>query len=239
MGPPDPVSSEAIDFEKWRQMIIDGALAFDLHPTDQQIGQFFRHMEALMQWSSKVNLTAIHDPYEMAVKHFVDSLVPVAFFSPVSRVLDMGSGAGFPGLPLKVWWPAIELTMVDAVRKKVSFLQHVARQLGLKDVQAVHARIEHWPHTSGNRVFDTIVCRAFSDLSFIVANALPLLSITGQLVIWKGRFPEKEIMAVRPVLEKAPNALSMQIESYRLPFIDAQRTLLIISTHPKGRRLKG
>jgi len=239
MAPFDPAFCQSIDFEKWRRMIVDGASAFDLHPTDLQIGLFFQHMEALLQWSPKVNLTAIHDPYEIAVKHFVDSIVPAAFFSPALRVLDMGSGAGFPGLPLKVWFPSVELTMVDAVRKKVSFLQYAARQMGLKNVQAVHARIEQWRPPSTGRVFDTIVCRAFSDLSFIAMNALPLLSKKGQLVIWKGRFPENELAAVRPVLESAPYRRTMQIESYRLPFIDAQRTLLIISAHEKGQGLMG
>ena len=133
MEPLVPAFCQSIDIDKWRRMIVDGALAFDLHLTDLQIGLFFRHMEALLQWSPKVNLTAIHDPYEIAVKHFVDSIVPAAFFSPALRVLDMGSGAGFPGLPLKVWCPSIELTMVDAVRKKVSFLQHVIRQMELKN----------------------------------------------------------------------------------------------------------
>jgi len=234
MGNLDPNFRESIDFDKWRKMIVDGSLAFGLRPTEQQVGQFFRHMIELMQWSAKVNLTAIHDPYDIAVKHFVDSLAPVAFFTPASRVLDMGSGAGFPGLPLKVWCPSIELTMVDAVRKKVSFLQHVSRQLELQNVVAVHARIEHWQRVSDSREFDTIVCRAFSDLSFIVENALPLLSETGQLVIWKGRFPEKELMALRTALESAPYRIVMQIESYRLPFIDAQRTLLIIRTQGGG-----
>lgn len=229
MKPASSSLGKTFDYNKWQRMILDGALAFDLHPTDQQVDLFFRHMQALLEWSSKINLTAIQDPYEIAVKHFLDSLAPAAFFQPSLRVLDLGSGAGFPGLPLKIWWPSIELTMVDAVRKKVSFLQYLTRQLGLHKVQSIHARIEHVGRTSGATVFDTIVCRAFSDLRSIVMNALPLLSEAGQIAVWKGRFPDKEIAAARPVLEHAPYPLTMRSISYRLPFIDARRTLVIIS----------
>ena len=223
----------SLDITKWRRLIEDSASALDLQLSEKQIECFYQHMTALMTWSSKINLTAISDPYEMAIKHFVDSIAPIRYCNPMSRVLDMGSGAGFPGLPLKVWQPDIELTMVDAVRKKVSFLKHVVRLIGLENARVFHARIEDISHDQTFTAFDSIVCRAFGNLKYIVQCALPLLSGEGQILIWKGHKPEKELQALRPLLERSAEGLSLRMKFYRLPFIEAQRTLVIINAQQK------
>jgi 16S rRNA (guanine527-N7)-methyltransferase len=222
----------SIDFEKWSDIIRKGAAGFNLQLTDHQIRLFYKHAEALRQWSKKTNLTSITDPIEIAIKHFIDSIGPVTFFNPMSRVLDMGSGGGFPGLPLKVNCPAIDLTLVDAVRKKTSFIQHVIRQLGLKNTRAIHARVEELSRTKPIHAFDTVVCRAFSNLTFIVTHALPLISETGQIVIWKGQIPAQEIRAVQPFLDSSKRRLELSLQSYRLPVLNAKRTLVVINAKP-------
>jgi 16S rRNA (guanine527-N7)-methyltransferase len=219
---------QEIDFIKWREVLCKGTLAFQLHLTDNQIQRFYMHARALLQWSKRVNLTAIRDPYEIAVKHFVDSLVPVVFFTPRSRVLDMGSGGGFPGLPLKVLHPAIDLTMVDAVRKKTSFIQHVARQLKLDHTRALHMRVENLARQPSVAEFDTIVCRAFSSLSFSVEHALPILSAGGQIVLWKGHLPEADMGALQNLLSASHRFFSVSTHVYKLPIIGAHRTIVII-----------
>ena len=216
------------DVVKWNRLVKDGASTYGLQFSDTQIECFYQHMTALMEWSQTMNLTAIRDPYEMAIKHFVDAVAPVTYGSAMSRVLDIGSGAGFPGLPLKVWQPEIDLTMVDAVRKKISFIKHVVRLLRMKNVQALHARVEDIQHDPMVTAVDTIVCCAFGDLSYIVECALPLLSHKGQILVWKGHKPEIELQALRPLLNRFPGDLSIRMQSYRLPVIEAQRTLVII-----------
>ena len=223
----------SFDILKWRRLLKDSASALDLQLSEKQIECFYQHMTALMAWSSKINLTAIGDPYEMAIKHFVDSIAPIKYCNPMSRVLDMGSGAGFPGLPLKVWHPDIELTMVDAVRKKVSFLKHVVRLIGLKNTRVFQARVEDISHDPTFAAFDTIVCRAFGNLTYIVECALPLLSGDGQILIWKGHKPEKELQALSPLLERVQEGVSLRMKFYRLPLIEAQRTLVIINAQEK------
>ena len=222
-----------LDILKWRRFLKDSASVLDLQLSEKQIECFYQHMTALMAWSSKINLTAIDDPYEMALKHFIDSIAPIRYCNPMSRILDMGSGAGFPGLPLKVWHPDIELTMVDAVRKKVSFLKHVVRLLGVKNTRVFHARVEDITHDPTVKAFDTIVCRAFGSLKYIVECALPLLSGDGQILIWKGHKPEKELRALSPLLDRSPDGLSLRMKCYRLPLVEAQRTLVIINAQQK------
>ena len=221
-------SIQEIDFIKWREVLCKGTQSFQLHLTDSQILRFYQHAQALLQWSKRVNLTAITDPYQIAVKHFVDSLVPAVFFTPMARVLDMGSGGGFPGLPLKVLHPAIDLTLVDAVRKKTSFIQHVARQLKLDHTRALHARVENLDRQPSVAKFDTIVCRAFSSLSSSVEHALPLLAAGGQIALWKGHLPEADMGTLQSLLNTRQRSFSISTHVYQLPIIDSHRTLVII-----------
>jgi 16S rRNA (guanine527-N7)-methyltransferase len=220
-----------IVFDQWEHILRKGAISFGLILTDQQIKQFYNHAVALLQWSKKINLTAIKDPQSVAIKHFIDSLGPASFSIPMQRVLDVGSGGGFPGLPLKVWHPSLDLTLIDAVRKKISFIQHVIRILKLTDTLAIHGRIEDVARQEGFRAFDTILCRAFSDLSFIVTHGLPLLSKKGKIIVWKGKLPEKEIEAVRFQFQYENSGLAIETKPYRLPILDAERTIVIITVH--------
>jgi len=218
-----------IIFDQWECILRKGAASFGLILTDQQIKHFYDHAVALLQWSKKINLTAIRDPKNVAIKHFIDSLGPASFAIPMKRVLDVGSGGGFPGLPLKVWNPSLDMTLIDAVRKKISFIQHVIRILKLADTQTIHGRIEDLSRQEGFRPFDTILCRAFSDLPFIAAHGLPLLSENGKIIVWKGRLPEKEIEAVRLQFQHENRVLEIETKSYRLPILDADRTIVIIA----------
>ena len=225
------VAETDIVFDQWERILRKGAASFGLILTDQQIKHFYDHAVALLQWSKKINLTAIKDPQSVAIKHFIDSLGPASFSIPMQRVLDVGSGGGFPGLPLKVWHPSLDLTLIDAVRKKISFIQHVIRILKLTGTQAIHGRIEDVARQEGFRPFDTILCRAFSDLSFIVTHGLPLLSKNGKIIVWKGKLPEKEIEAVRFQFQYENRGLAIETKPYRLPILDAERTIVIITVH--------
>jgi 16S rRNA (guanine527-N7)-methyltransferase len=218
-----------INFEQWNIIVQKGIAPFDMILNEQQTQLFYRHAEALLQWNRNINLTAITDPKEIAIKHFIDSIAPLTFLKPMQHVLDVGSGGGFPGLPLKALCPSIELILLDAVRKKTSFIQHVIRALKLKGAQAIQGRVEDLSSPEKPMSFDTVVCRAFSNLSNIFKNAWPLLSPGGKIVVWKGRVPEKEIMDFRTLFRKDLLLLEMKIHTYRLPIYDAERTLIIIT----------
>jgi 16S rRNA (guanine527-N7)-methyltransferase len=129
-----------IGSDEWSQVIVDGARAFGLDLDSRHTDRFAAHAAELLHWNKTINLTTITDPYEVAVKHFVDSLAPAELISPGANLLDIGSGGGFPGLPLKVVIPSLSITLVDASRKKVNFLKHVIRTLKLKGIEALHIR---------------------------------------------------------------------------------------------------
>ena len=221
----------------WKEMIVDGARGLDVVVQPSQADQFAEHAHILQEWNRKMNLTAIDSAPDTAVKHFLDSIVPSRFIRPDSRLLDVGSGAGFPGVPLKVMLPSLKVTLVDAVRKKVSFLKHVIQQLQLSDIEAIHCRLEDLPK-QGTGEFDVIVCRAFSSLSDFVEKSLPLLASGGLLLALKGGNLEAEVRqgsagqtgsSIFSVSGKGPHRqlqLQMKVVRYQLPFLALSRTLV-------------
>ena len=131
-----------IGAQAWKNTIVEGARELGIAVSAAQADQFAAHALILKAWNRKINLTAIHAPMDMAVKHFLDSIIPSRHIRPGSRLLDVGSGAGFPGIPLKVMLPSLDVTLVDATRKKVSFLSHVIQALHLSRISAIHSRLE-------------------------------------------------------------------------------------------------
>ncbi len=150
---------------------------------------FDRYAEMLTERNEKVNLTAITDPDEIRVKHFTDSLAAIDLIKTGATVLDIGSGAGFPGIPLKIARDDISVTLLDSVNKKVAFMNEVIADLGLKNIEAVHARIEDFPHKGE---FDVAVSRAVAELTTLAEYALPFVKVGGTFVAYKSEKAEAE-----------------------------------------------
>ena len=153
---------------------------------------FDRYAEMLTERNEKVNLTAITDPDEIRVKHFTDSLAAIELIKTGATVLDIGSGAGFPGIPLKIARDDISVTLLDSVNKKVAFMNDVIADLGLKNIEAVHARIEDFPHKGE---FDVAVSRAVAELTTLAEYALPFVKVGGTFVAYKSEKAEAEVAA--------------------------------------------
>lgn len=150
------------------------------------------YAEMLTERNEKVNLTAITDPDEIRVKHFTDSLAAIELIKTGATVLDIGSGAGFPGIPLKIARDDISVTLLDSVNKKVAFMNDVIADLGLKNIEAVHARIEDFPHKGE---FDVAVSRAVAELTTLAEYALPFVKVGGTFVAYKSEKAEAEAAA--------------------------------------------
>ncbi len=216
-----------IGSREWQRFIIDGARKLGIELDERVSASFSIYASELLNWNRKINLTAVTDPREIAIKHFLDSLAPAGCIPDRGRLLDIGSGGGFPGIPLKIFKPSISALLIDGVRKKINFLKHVLRALGLENIEARQMRTETLlkdPEYATS--FDIIISRALSDLLTFVKSALPLLAEHGTIIAMKGEIDTKELDAVRA------NALgdqySLEIEKYRLPSIDSQRSLVIL-----------
>ena len=131
-----------IGSRQWQKLIMDGARQLGIAIDEHICAAFATHAAELIHWNRKINLTAITDPRDIAVRHFIDSLVPAKFIPNGARLLDIGSGAGFPGLPLKIVKPSLSVFLIDGTRKKINFLKHMIRSLNLDQSEARHIRAE-------------------------------------------------------------------------------------------------
>lgn len=213
--------------KEWQRFIIDSARELGIEVDERVSAAFSIHALELISWNRKINLTAITDPREVAIKHFLDSLMPAGCIPDRGRLLDIGSGGGFPGIPLKIFKPSISVLLIDGVRKKINFLKHVLRTLSLENIEARQMRAEDllkFPEYAAS--FDIIISRALSDLSIFVKSALPLLAKDGTIIAMKGEVDTQELDAVRG--DTLGDQYSLEVETYGLPLINGPRSLVII-----------
>ena len=226
-----------IGTKEWSNFLINQAKTIEIDLDHTQNRLFSTHAIELIKWTQKINITTITNPIEVASNHFLDSLVPARFIPPGARMLDIGSGGGFPGIPLKVLLPKLSVTLIDASRKKVSFLKHVIRTLKLDDIEALHIRAEDLAdHPSYINRFDVILSRALTSLEFFVRLALPLLTCGGLIMALKGQVDNVELDDLRNnALSKKMNSagsidrpFTISLKKYSLPFLYSERTLVTL-----------
>ena len=226
-----------IGSKEWSDLIIDSARTLGIELRPDHTRQFAAHARELMQWNKTFNITSIVDPGEIALKHFVDSLPAAKQISPDATLLDIGSGGGFPGIPLKILIPALTVTLIDASRKKANFLKHVIRCLKLKQIEALHARAENLVSDLQNlQRFDAIISRALSDLPTYIRLAKPLLAPGGIIIALKGQANSSELIDFHTYFDEEGLAIQatarnsgVHVENYNLPFINSQRSIIVLS----------
>lgn len=210
--------------EKFKRHILKGSKALGMSVSDHQAGLMGVHAQELMTWNIKINLTAIKEPLQIAEKHFIDSIAAVPLFSAATSLMDMGSGGGFPGIPIKIMYPSLAVTLIDSSRKKINFLKHVIRTLHLENIDAIHSRVEDLQDDTDYRNrFDGVISRAFKDLTDSVERSLPFLKDTGVIYAMKGKNAKKEITSA--ILKN----LDIKTDHYQLPFEKSDRYMIRLS----------
>lgn len=197
----------------------------DIEITEKQKQQFCVYFELLVVWNEKINLTAITEESQVYLKHFYDSatLVKVIDFNKVETLCDVGTGAGFPGLVLKILYPNLKVTLVDALNKRILFLQQVIQELDLKDIEAVHARVEDYAKNHREE-FDVVTSRAVSALPVLLEYSVPMVKVKGFFIPMKGNIAQEIIDS-----KQAISTLNVQLVDqimFKLPLENSQRTLL-------------
>jgi len=207
------------------------AEAASLSLSEEQILKFTRYDALLVDWNERMNLTAITEPRDVAVKHMVDSLTAydAALFSGAPTVIDVGTGAGFPGIPLKIFDPSIRLTLMDSLAKRLAFLEAVVEDLGLTGVTCVHARAEDAAHEPQRRErYDIAVSRAVARLPVLLEYTLPFVKKGGHLIALKGRTAEEEATDAKRALKLLGGRLET-IRPVTLPGLSDKRAVLTIT----------
>ena len=194
----------------------------------EQAEQFFEYMKLLIEWNEKMNLTAITEPEEIILKHFIDSITILKEINDNSKVVDVGTGAGFPGIPLSIMNPTLKITLVDSLNKRLIFLQEVVNKLNLKNVEIVHARAEEFGQNKKYREsFDVATSRAVANLSTLSEYLIPLVKVEGKVISMKASEAREEINEAQKAIEVLGGAIE-KINEFNLPQSDIGRTVIII-----------
>lgn len=211
------------------ERLIAGAKRLGLFLTTEQVESFQVYYEELICWNRRVNLTAIVDYEEVQLKHFLDSLtIALALKDMPSLLLDVGTGAGMPGVPLKILFPNIGLTLIDSVHKKADFLDHLIARLGLEGVAVLAGRAEHLAHDEGYRErFDLVLSRGVAKLATLVELALPFCTLGGSFIAQKKGGIEGEIEAAARAIDILGGRLR-EVKRVRLEELGEERALVVI-----------
>ncbi|MFD1362646.1 16S rRNA (guanine(527)-N(7))-methyltransferase RsmG [Lentibacillus salinarum] len=208
----------------------------DLNDTQQK--QFAVYFQILVDWNANINLTALTAEEDVYLKHFYDS-VSAAFYHDFARdltICDVGAGAGFPGIPLKICFPDLKLTIVDSLKKRIHFLHQLAEQLGLEDVAFYHDRAETFgQHKQFRESFDLVISRAVARMTVLSELCLPLAKPNGVFLAMKGSQADDEMNDAKQALNKLGGELDA-IDTFRLPEEDSERS--IITIHKKRKTPK-
>ena len=205
----------------WKELFGD-------EPDGKQLDQFYRYYELLIQWNEVMNLTAITEMDQVVTKHFLDSLSLVRAVSELGSrpwsMLDLGTGAGFPGIPLKIAFPELNLVLMDSLNKRVGFLKEVIRELGLEGIEAVHSRAEDGGRNPAYRErFDFCVSRAVANLSTLSEYCLPFVKVGGYLFPTNPEWPEKKqkkpkkLCSCWAAKKKNPSPFVFQVRTWSAP----------------------
>lgn len=209
-----------------QDLLIEGAKAFGIDLDHEAVHAFSLYLDELVKWNQKINLTAVRTEKGIILKHFLDSLSPCPYLPASGRILDIGSGAGFPGLPIKIVRSSLQVTLIDSVQKKVAFQRHILRTLGLQGAEAVHGRAQDpGIQESLGGQFDTVISRAFSDTETFLRLSDPFLRQEGLALAMKGIVTGDEVDHVRKTMKK--HYEHRQTLSFVLPFSSFKRSILL------------
>lgn len=214
--------------EKFKELMCFYGEKIDIKFNDKQLNQFYEYMNLLLEWNEKINLTAIIEPREIILKHFIDSLTINKYIEKNKTIADVGTGAGFPGIPLKIYRSDLNVTLVDSLNKRINFLNEVVSKLDLKDINTVHSRVEDFGKDKRYREkFDYVTARAVANLSTLSEYLIPISKVNGKCICMKGSEIEEELENSKTAINILGGKIE-KIDYFELPDSDISRNIIII-----------
>ena len=206
-----------------KELFIEELSKLNIQLKEKQIQQLDKYYELLIEWNEKINLTRITEYEDVYLKHFYDSLTiaKVVNLSTKKTLCDVGTGAGFPGIVLKIVYPNLKITLVDSLQKRVNYLNEIVNELGLEDIHAIHSRGEDFKET-----FDVVTARAVANIEKLVTYTMHLVNKDGIFVAMKGNIDDELTAQVEKKLSKKYKI--EQIEKFLLPIENSNRSLIVI-----------
>ena len=212
----------------WIQELERKAKKMKIELSNKQLEQFYLYMNLLLEWNEKINLTAITDPKEIILKHFIDSITIATYLKNAQSILDIGTGAGFPGIPLAILENSKDFILMDSLNKRIIFLQEVIQKLTLTRVQAIHGRAEElWKEKEHREHYDLVTSRAVAKLNILLEYMLPFIKMGGRCICMKSQEIEEELEEAKQAIELLGGKLE-KVDEIILPESDVKRKIIVI-----------
>ena len=190
--------------------------------------KFEKYKDLLLEWNNKINLTAITDEKEIILKHFIDSCTILKYIENNQKIIDIGTGAGFPGIPLKIMNETLDITLVDSLNKRINFLNEVIKELELKDIKAIHSRAEDLGRDNNYREkYNVATSRAVANLSTLLEYLMPFVKVGGICICMKGPNIEEELNEAKNAIKELSGKIE-EVYNFKLPNSDIERNIIIV-----------
>ncbi len=217
-----------MNIEEFSQIFKSYLKDLKLELNEEQIQKFYTYMNLLIEWNEKINLTAITKPEEIILKHFVDCLTISKYIGKNSTLIDVGTGAGFPGIPLKIYRSDLKITLMDSLNKRINFLNEVIKDLKLENIETIHARAEELGKNKKYREqFDIATSRAVANLSTLSEYLLPFIKVGGKCICMKGAEVDDELKTASKAIEILGGKLKNK-DIFTLPQSDLGRSIIVL-----------
>lgn len=217
-----------MEFEEFKREFEKYLAKMNISLLKEQYGQFYAYMELLIEWNEKMNLTAITDPKEIILKHFVDSLTIAKYVKEDKSIIDMGTGAGFPGIPIKIYRKDIKVVLADSLNKRIKFLDEVIDKLKLENVETIHCRAEELGKNKQYREkFDYATSRAVANLSTLSEYLMPFVKLNGKCIFMKTIEVEEELEKAKKAIKTLGGKIE-KVDKFEIPESDLGRSIIIV-----------
>ena len=212
----------------FKEIMTENLKKLNIELAEKQLEQFYEYMNILIEWNKVMNLTNITEPIEVIQKHFVDSLTVLKHIKETDMIIDVGTGAGFPGIPIKIAFPKTKIVLLDSLNKRIKFLNEVIAKLKINDIEAMHGRAEELAHNKIYREkYDIAIARAVAPLNVLSEYLLPFIKVNGIAICMKGSKGKEEAKNGEKAIEILGGKIK-EIKEFELPNTDICRTILIL-----------
>lgn len=212
----------------FKNKMIELSKKINIDIADEQIEKYFKYMNLLLEWNEKINLTAITEVNEVILKHFIDSMTVLKFLDDSKTIIDVGTGAGFPGIPISIMEQNKRITLLDSLNKRINFLNEVCNKLEINNVTTNHGRAEDFGHNLEEREkYDVAISRAVANMTTLVEYLLPLVKVGGICICMKGSETNEELEKAKFAIKELGGIIE-SVEKFNLPDSDIERNIIII-----------
>ena len=222
--------------EEFKKVLYEKVKKIGIELKEEQLEKFYLYMNILLEWNEKINLTAITNEEEIILKHFVDSLTINKYIEEGKSIIDVGTGAGFPGIPIKILREDLKVTLLDSLNKRINFLNEVIEKLDLKNIECIHGRAEEFGKNKNYREkYDFATSRAVANMSTLSEYLIPFVKVGGKVLAMKGDKAEEELEEAKKAIKLLGGKVE-NIDNFYLPDSDIKRSIIIIKKIEKTER---